>query len=260
MSKSFGCMRRYGPQLHRGLNTRLINRFRDKYRFMGGDEIIEFIVDDILSLVEDAYRPTSMMKKGQLLWDGILIAQKRKPGKALPMKETLTKPIVLTLISENEIEKLKNGAEMKEIIKDISERIVNEAGEQGTTLNQVDVGLITTTPPWSVQRYLKEREEEKHIQLPTRGKIHDLGRSVTHKAEILRMRFKKYSMMEIKRRTHHSTEAIDRYHQDFDRVAMLQAKLSPEEISFVTGMSEGLVKEYLDLKNEMFSQDSSLGG
>ena len=259
MSKSFE-RKEYEPQLQRNIRTRLVNRFREKYRFMGGEEITQFIVDDILSLVEDDYRPMAMMRKGQLMWDGILIKQKRKPGRALSMKETTTKPIVLTLITEEDIEKLKNGTKIKEIRKDISERIMNEAFEQGTVLNHLDVGLITTSSPKSISRYIREREEEKHIQLPTRGKIHDLGPGVSHKAEILRLRFKKYSMMEIKRRTHHSTEAIDRYHRDFDRVTMLESKLSTEEISFVTGMSQRLVKEYIKLKNEMFSQKDNTGG
>jgi len=250
----------YEPQLQRNLRTRLVNRFREKYRFMGGEEIIQFIVDDLLSIIEEDYRPMSVLRKGQLLWDGILIEQKRKPGRALSMKETLTKPIVLTFITEDEIQKHRNGAKMREIRKDISERITMEAFKQGTVLNQVDVGLITTSSPRSITRYIREREEEKQIQLPTRGKIHDLGPGVTHKADILRMRFNKHSMMEIKRRTHHSTEAIDRYHRDYDRVAMLESKLSIEEISFVTGMSQRLIKEYLDLKHEMLSQNENVGG
>ena len=247
----------YEPQLDRNLRTRLVNRFREKYRFMGGDEIIQFIVDDILTLVEEDYRPMAMMKKGQLLWDGIVIKQKRKPGRALSMKETLTKPIILSFITQNEIEKLKNGHKMKEIRKDILERIVNEAFEQGTVLNQLDIGLITTSFRRSVRDYIKEIEKEKQIQLPIRGKIHDLGPGVTHKAEIVRLRFQKYSMIEIKRRTHHSTEAIDRYHRGFDCVAMLESKLSPQEISFVTGMSERLVREYINLKHEIISNSKN---
>ncbi|MBA3045016.1 MAG: DUF1670 domain-containing protein [Euryarchaeota archaeon] len=250
----------YEPQLQRNLRTRLVNRFREKYKFMGGEEITQFIIDDILTIIEEDYRPMQMMRKGQLLWDGILIKQKRKPGRALSMKETLTKPIVLTFITDEDIEKLKSGAKMRDIRKDISERITKEAFEQGTVLNLTDVSLITTSSRGSVSGYLKEREAEKHIQLPTRGRIHDLGPSVTHKADILRMRFNKYTLMEIKRRTQHSTESIDRYHRDFDRVALLESKLSIEEISFVTGMSQRLIEEYIHLKHEMLSQDEGLGG
>ena len=63
--KKSSAQARYGPHLHRNLQTRLIHRFRDKYRFLGGEEITRFIVDDILKLVDEDYRPREMMKKGQ---------------------------------------------------------------------------------------------------------------------------------------------------------------------------------------------------
>lgn len=251
----------FGPQLERNLRTRLVNRFKDKYRFMGGEEIIQFIVDDILSLVEEEYRPLAVIKKGQILWDGIKIKQKRKPGRALNMKETRTKPIVLTLISEEDMKKLREGIPAIEIEKDKIERITKEAVDQGTVLNQVDLGLLIDRSRSTIIRYIKEREKEKGIQMPTRGRIHDLGPGVSHKADILRMKkLKKYSILEIKRRTSHSTEAIERYRRDYDRVEMLVPKISPQEIAFVTGMSERLVNEYIKLKHEIDSHIGELGG
>lgn len=251
---------KFEPLLHRNLRTRLVNRFRDKYRFMGGEEITEFIVDDILSIVDDNYRSRDLLSKGQILWDGIEIKQKRKPGRALSMKETKTKPIVLTLISEVDIKNLKNGIQFKEVRKDIIERITNEAFMQGTVLNQIDIGLLIAHSDRTIRRAIKERESEKNIQLPTRGRIHDLGPGVTHKKDILRMlKLRKYPVLEVKRRTNHSTEAIERYHRDYNRVDILKSRLSPREISFVTGLSERLVKEYLDLMEEIDKQENPGG-
>jgi len=249
----------YIPQLDRNLRTRLVNRFREKYRFMGGDEIIQFIVDDILDLVEQEYRSMDLMRKGQILWDGVTIKQKRKPGRALTMKETRTKPIVLSLITEEDIRKLKDGGSHREIRMDVIERITMEAYEQGTTLSQPDIGLLLTTSPKTLYSYIKELEGKKQIQLPTRGRIHDLGPGVTHKKGIMRLILEKYSILEVSRRTNHSTEAIERYHRDYDRVDMLEPKLSIEEIAFVTGMSRRLVSEYIDLKRELCSSQSSGG-
>ena len=61
----------YQPQLDKNLRTRLLSRFRDQYRFLGDDEILLYIVDDILSVIENEFSPMSLMKKGQILWDGI---------------------------------------------------------------------------------------------------------------------------------------------------------------------------------------------
>ena len=60
-----------------------------------------------------------------------------------------------------------------------------------------------------------------------------------------------YSQPEIKRRTHHSGEAVDRYLRDYNRVKVLRSKLTPQEIAFATGLSIPLVNEYLDLIEEM---------
>jgi hypothetical protein len=241
----------YPPQLERNLRTRLVNRFRDKYRFMGGEEIIEFIVDDILGQVEQEYRSMDAMRKGQILWDGIAIKQKRKPGRALSMKETRTKPVVLSLITEEDIRKLKDGGSFRELRKDVLERVTMEAFEQGTVLNQVDLGLLVTSSPRTLRKYILELESEKQVQLPTRGRIHDLGPGVTHKRETVSMIHERYSILEISRRTSHSTEAIERFHRDYNRVEMLESKLSLEEIAFVTGMSKRLVNEYIELTREL---------
>ena len=175
------------------------------------------------------------------------------------MKETRTKPIVLSLITEEDIGKLKDGGSFRELRKDALERLTREAFEQGTVLNHVDLGLLLTSSPRSQHRYIRELEEERHIQLPTRGRIHDLGPGVTHKKAIVRMLMEKYSVLEVSRRTSHSTEAVERYHRDYNRVEMLESKLTPEEIAFVTGMSKRLVNEYIELKQEMCSSPSSGG-
>lgn len=55
----------YNPQLDRDLVTVLCNRFRDRYRFLGGKEITRFIVEDILEVVDEYRRPLPEVKKGQ---------------------------------------------------------------------------------------------------------------------------------------------------------------------------------------------------
>ena len=113
----------YNPQLDRNLVSVLCNRFRERYRFLGGEEITQFIVEDILTVVEEYRRPISEVKKGQLVWDGAEVDQGRKPGYGLSMKNTKVKPVVLTLISEEDIKQLKEGATSKAVRKLVIERI-----------------------------------------------------------------------------------------------------------------------------------------
>lgn len=241
----------YSPQLDRNLVSVLCNRFRERYRFLGGEEITQFIVEDILEVVEEYRRPIPEVKKGQLVWDGAEVDQGRKPGYGLSMKNTKVKPVVLTLISEDDIRMLKEGATSRAVRKIVIERIFNEAAEQGVVLTHVDASLILRCARTTVGGYVKEVEAEKNVQIPDRGKVHDMGRSVTHKKEIVRYMLQNYSQTEIKRRTHHSGEAVDRYLRDYNRVKVLRDKLAPQEVAFATGLSISLVNEYLELIEEL---------
>ena len=68
---------------------------------------------------------------------------------------------------------------------------------------------------------------------------------------------KGYEYSEIRRRTHHSDESIDRYIRDFSRVIYLTSKGEDLlKIRQVTRLSERLILEYQGLF-ETFSKDSS---
>jgi len=241
----------FNPQLDRNLANALCHRFRERYRFLGGHEITRFIVDDILEVVDQYRRPLSEVKKGQMVWDGVEIEQGRKPGPCLSMKDTKLKPIILTVVSEEDMKRLKEGVNPREIRKDAVERMHKEAEEQGTTLNNIELGIILKFEQSTINKLQKEREAEKGIQLPNRGKVHDLSRGVTHKGEILRLKLRNYSQPEIKRRTNHSGDAVDHYLRDYNRVKILHEKHTPQEISLATGLSISLVMEYLDLIEEL---------
>jgi len=202
-------------------------------------------------VVEQYRRPLPEVKKGQIVWDGAEIEQDHKPGYGLAMKDTNVKPIVLTLIDRKDIERRRDGMKAREIRKLITERLHNEAITQGVVLNHVDSSLLMGYSPSTIGKYIKELEADKNIKIPDRGKIHDLGSSVSHKKEIVRYALLHYSQPEIKHRTHHSGEAVDRYLRDYYRVRALKDKHTPEEIAFAVGLSLSLVKEYLDLIEEL---------
>ena len=117
---------------------------------MGGEEITRFIVEDILEVVEEYRRPLPDVKKGQIIWDGAEVDQERKSGYGLYRKDTKVKPVVLTPISEDDIKRLKERASSREIRKLMTERIFNEAIEQGVVLNRVDVSQILKCSPSTV--------------------------------------------------------------------------------------------------------------
>ena len=94
--------------------------------------------------------------------------------------------------------------------------------------------------------------KKKGIEVVTRGYLHNIGRGQTHKVKIIGMYLDGKTYSEIKLSARHSSGAIKRYLESFTKVVMAQSKgiYERKEISAVTGISKGLVKQYLDLIRE----------
>ena len=238
----------YEPQLQKSMKTVLSSRFISEYGFLGGKEVIELIVNDLLKIVNDHQLPLSKVKKGQILWQAVAKNETSSYGKS--MSDTRTIPVVLTLVSDEDINMRIKGTSLTQIRKNVTERIMKEADEQRGTLSQTDIALLLDISRASVGNYIREIQKEKGIILPYRGTIHDMGPTVTHKREIVRLKLQKMSTPEIARRTNHSEKAVDRYINDYERVARISGSFEPIDIAYITNLSESLVIEYLDLKNE----------
>ncbi len=238
----------YEPQLQKSMKTVLCSRFISEYGFMGGKEVIELIVNDLLKIVNEHQLPLSKVKKGQILWQAVAKDETSSYGKS--MSDTRTIPVILTLVNDEDINMRINGVSITQIRKNITERIMKEADEQRGTLSQPDIALLLAISRASVGKYIHEIQKEKGTTLPYRGTIHDMGPTVTHKREIVRLRLQKMSTPEIARRTNHSEEAVDRYINDYERVIRISNIFEPIDIAFITNLSESLVIEYLDLKKE----------
>src|SRR3990170_1094173 len=165
----------YEPQLQKSMKTVLCSRFTSEYGFLGGREVIELIVNDLIKIV--------------------------------------------------------------------TERIMEEADEQRGTLSQPDIALLLAVSRASIGKYIQDIQTEKGITLPYRGTIHDLGPTVTHRRDIVRLKLQKMSTPEIARRTIHSEEAVDRYINDYERVTRIIGIFEPIDIAFITNMSVSLVME-----------------
>ena len=91
--------------------------------------------------------------------------------------------------------------------------------------------------------------------LPTRGTIHDIGPSVTHKKKIIEKLFLEGKTVEdVMREASHSADAVHRYIVAFKQVVLCPKKgLHSGEIAFAVNMSIRLVEEYQRLI-EAFAQ------
>jgi len=152
---------------------------------------------------------------------------------------------------------LDNGTEDLEIRKTFGriklrqariERITEEVIEQSGVLSQEDLGKILSCTVRTVQRDISAIKN-KGIQIITRGVLHNIGRGQTHKVQIVGLYLEGKTFSEIRLKTHHSTGAIKRYLQDFQKVLMSvhHGIRAASSISSVAGLSPVLVNQYIQL-------------
>ena len=152
---------------------------------------------------------------------------------------------------------IDNGVEDIEILKEYGrislrqikiERITDESIEQGGILSQEDLSKYLGCTVRTIQRDINAIKK-KGIEVITRGYLHNIGRGQTHKVKIIGMYLDGRTYSEIKLTARHSSGAIKRYLESFTKVLIAQSKgiYERKEISAVTGISEGLVKQYLEL-------------
>jgi hypothetical protein len=226
----------------------LIDLIQRDYQFIAGDKIQEMFASDVVDLVEKCYRDPWKLDVGQVLWYGVKTSS--KPSYGRNSKNTPLTPVVLTLISKDDLELRKAGYSGKEIREKKIVRLFTEAYEQGALLTHSDVAFLLHVSTGTVSRQANEYMKENGVIVPTRGVIHDIGRAMTHKGIIIRLYKQGYQTPEIARKTNHTEEACDRYIKAYKRVEKLTEKMEPEEIARTLEMGRSLVTEYMSLIKE----------
>lgn len=211
-----------------------------------GSTNLTMMAKRIKEISEAYYKPKDHVTPGSLLWIGI---DKDNPGAHNQGMEKLhQKPVVLSVVNKDDISKMLQKTKSKELRKGMAVRLFNEAYQQDAVLASTDVAAILHVSPATVANYVRQYVKETNNTVPTRGFIHDLGPTITHKVAIIKDYLSAMQNPDVARKHSHSQQATDRYINDYERVKLAQLKsLSIEEISRVTGLSRRLVKEYVNL-------------
>jgi hypothetical protein len=124
-------------------------------------------------------------------------------------------------------------------------RFATEARAQGALLTLPDLAVLMGIHVDAIRRQLSAHPE---VVVPTRGRIKDIGRGVTHKAKIVELYLQMHTETEIVERTGHTYESVETYLKEFARVVTLADQgMNLVMIRRVTGRSMALVQAYLDL-------------
>ena len=232
----------------RSLPELLVHKFLTEYGYDHGPVIARAIVDDILVTIEQCY--PERLPPQTVVW---LAVRREWNGRRKHMKLTDLVPVHLPVVTEEEIRLLMKPA-LRKGLK--ARRAFNrarfvrwcfEAYEQGGVLTLLDLSMLSGMSEHYVGELLREYEAEQGQVVPTRGTVHDLGPSVTHKAEVIRRWLRHESPAQIAQALGHSQEAVDRYIADFQKVRLLAQKFPVTDLPALAGLSASVVKQYVAL-------------
>lgn len=230
------------------LKGSILDLIQRDYQFIAGEKIQDMFAEDLVGLVRKCIREPWRMDVGQVLWYGARASEKPRYGRS--SRNTPLAPVVLTLISREDLEMKKAGFSDREIRQGKIVRLFREAYEQDALLTHGDVAFLLHVSTGTVSKQVNEYMTENKEVVPTRGVVHDIGRAMTHKRIILRLYRQGYQTPEIARKTNHTVEACDRYIKAYKKVEKLCRKMTPEEISRTLEMGKSLVMEYINIMKE----------
>ena len=236
----------------KGLRQLLLHRFLNHYGYDKGKVTALAIIDDILRLIEDYFLVSTIdddlhhIHYGQLVYMAVPTDEYPKRGKAIA--DTRMKPVVLSFLTEADIDHIAHGFDSMTLRKNRLVRWTNEAFDQGALLTQLDLAILLGVCDAIVSKYVNELSRQG-VMLPTRGNIQDLSGAITHKREIITLYLEGYLTPEIAIKTNHSKEAVDRYIKDYHKVETLWKHqiTDLDQIGQLSHLSKRVTQQYIDL-------------
>jgi hypothetical protein len=183
---------------------------------------------------------------GQVVYSAVAVGE--RAGK--PLRYCLTVPVRLTLLHPGDVQVLhESGSPALRRVR--LARLCGEAYRQGAVLSHEDLSLLLGVEASTVRRLARGCADEGEPP-PTRGLVDDIGPTVTHKEQVLKLYFRGLLPARIAARTGHCLGSVERYLGDFARVAELRRRGATIESTVrLTGMSPALIRRYLELLEQL---------
>lgn len=248
----------YGPMQFKCFEGALESFFANECPQLGGTRTRQVLVQLITDLVGKFYPQTSHLRQGQIQWTAVHKLEKASYGKSITQSR-LT-PVVLDLVQAKDSKDRAAGMKLRDIKREAVARLFQQAFEQDGVLTNGDCAVLLKISPSTVSHYARAWESEHGRYLPRRGVIHDIGPTLTHKRQIVRMIVLEGRKVEdVCRATDHSPEAAQRYLKAFKQVLLCHQKgFTIQEISYAVKISQRLVREYLTLIQELANDNRAL--
>jgi len=241
----------YEPLRDKTLFNVLRQQFVTEFGYANKVIFAEAMIERILQTIEAFVRPAALLKPGQLLW--MAVAHDGQKHAYQPLREIPQTLVILDLVTDDELCALAAGQAFDEVREQRLARLLRQTFAQGGVLAQNDLAAITLTNRKHVSQAIRNVQEAEHCILPYRGSVQDIGATLTHKVEIIRLFEAGYLEPEICRRLSvpHDLAAVENYVQTYKNVLkLLERGFAPHEVSGILAISESLVAAYVHIIRE----------
>lgn len=248
----------YSPMLAKTFAVALSHFLAEEFPHLGGPKVRELFVAEVCGMVEQFYPVPQRLRPGQVIW--LVVDKTDKPkGNHRPLSQTRLIPVVLTLVTREDIQALAQGTRREQVTQQVLVRLHQEAEAQGGVLAETDTALLLSHSEGHISELIRTYEKETGQLIPRRGTLHDLGPTLSHKKLIARkVLLERKSTSQTASETCHTPTSVDRYLSDLYRcyVCLKRADQSLEQTAFTTGLSFNLVQEYAALIDELGLADN----
>lgn len=202
----------------------------------------------VLETVERVYgeyfASNGTLKPGQMYCT--VVSQTAAPQ--LPLARCAMVNVVLTLEDAEEDLKIRRSEGITGLRHHRLQRLCREAYQQGGLLTLEDIAYrLMNTSLRTLSRDVAVLRKQGII-LELRSTKKDMGRSVTHRAMLVKQWLLGQSYTQIARSHSHSVKSVGNYVEKFKRVvALAQQGHAQQEIAFLVKLSPQLVSEYQSL-------------
>ncbi len=211
----------------------------------------------LIDIVKEVYFPLLEEKSIDNIRPGQIVVQaidvNEPAGK--PIKECKFKSVILTIDNGQSDLDIRLNDGIPSLRRERIKRVTREAFEQGTLLTVEDIAYkILSAGYRTIIRDLSILREDRE-NIPLRSTQKDIGRTTTHKEQVVKLWLEGNEPAYISIATNHSIDAVSRYLQLFKRViALTKEGKDKTSIAFLLSISKSLVTTYQELfekyKNE----------
>jgi hypothetical protein len=207
----------------------------------------EAVLDTVHKTYGQYFQTSGAMAPGQIIFQVVSVSN----GPQVPIEHCQQVTVILTLDAGAEDLAVREEQGVVGLRRHRIERLCHEAYQQGGLLTVEDLAnRLFNCGERTLSRDLTYFREQG-IAIPLRSTIKDMGRSITHRTQIVQewLLGKEYS--DISRNQFHSIPAIRNYIDKFKRsISLWKSGFDLHSISFLAKLSVPLVEAYIKIYQE----------